>query len=59
MKAVDILQSETVYGDTLRRSIHVLYEAVSTKKENLALRNQIIAMDSRITKLEEILSDKE
>ena len=59
LKVVEILESGTAYGDTLRRSIDDLHDAVSTKKENLALRNQILAMDSRITKLEEISSDKE
>lgn len=52
LKVIEILESGTPYGDSLRGSIEVLHEAVSTKKENLVLHNQMMAMDSRIVRLE-------
>lgn len=58
LKMLEILESGSPYGDTMRGTIDVLHEAVCTKKENLALRNQMMTMDSRVAKLEGILSDK-
>lgn len=55
-KVIEILESGTPYGDSLRGSIDILHEAVITKKENLVLHNQMMAMDSRVVRLEAMLS---
>jgi hypothetical protein len=57
LKAIEILESGTPYGDSLRGSIDVLHEAVRTKKENLVLHNQMMAMGSRVVRLEAMVSD--
>lgn len=58
LKVIEILESGTPYGDSLRGSIDILHEAVITKNENLVLCSQMMTIDSRVTKLEGILFDK-
>ena len=57
-KALEILESDTSYGSNLKGSIELFHEIISTKNENQALRSQMLAMDSRIAKLEKMLSGK-
>lgn len=58
MQVVEILESDTPYSTVLAELVDALHEAVSTKKENLALRNQMKEMDARIANLEKRLADK-
>jgi transcriptional regulator with XRE-family HTH domain len=57
MKVVEILESDTIYRDVLAELIDAFYDAVSTKKDNLKLRNQMKEMESRIVSLEKRLAD--
>ena len=52
IKVVEILESDTTYSDLLAELVDTFHEAVSTKKDKLALRNQMKEMESRITSLE-------
>jgi hypothetical protein len=54
-KAVEILESDSNYSKILGDLIDAFHEAVSMKKDNLALRNQMKEMESRIASLEEKL----
>ena len=54
-KAAEILGSDSNYSKILGNLIDAFHEAVSTKKDNLALRNQMKVMESRIASLEEKL----
>lgn len=58
MKVVEILESDTIYRDVLAELIDAFHEAVSTKNDNLKLRNQMKEMESRIASLENMLADK-
>jgi predicted ribosome quality control (RQC) complex YloA/Tae2 family protein len=58
MKVVEILESATTYSTVLAELVDAFHEAISTKKENLALRNQMKEMEARIASLEKILPDK-
>ncbi len=56
MKVVEILESNTTYSDVLAELIDAFHEAINMKKDNLALRNQMKAMESRIASLEKMLA---
>lgn len=58
MKVVEILESNTIYRDVLAELIDAFYESVSTKNDNMKLRNQMKEMESRIASLEKMLVDK-
>ncbi len=58
MKVVEILESDTSYRDVLAELIDVFHESVSTRKDNLKLRNQMKEMESRIASLEKRLADE-
>jgi hypothetical protein len=58
MKVVEILESDTPYSAVLAELVDALHEAVSTKKENLALRNEMKEMEARIANLGKRLADK-
>jgi len=58
MKVVEILESETKYRDVLAELIDAFHESVSTKNNNLKLRNQMKKMESRIASLEKMLADE-
>ncbi len=55
MKVVEILESDTIYRDVLAELIDAFHESVSTKNDNLKLRNQMKEMESRIASLEKRL----
>lgn len=57
-KVVDILESNTNYCDVLSGMIDAFHEAVSTKNDNLKLRNQMKELETRIAGLEKRLADK-
>lgn len=57
MKVIEILESGTIYCDVLTVLIDAFYAAVSTKKDNLKLQNQMKKMESRIVSLEKRLAD--
>ena len=57
-KTVAILESDTSYRDVLADLIDVFYGAVRATDDNLALRNQMRAMESRIASLEKQLAYK-
>lgn len=60
MKVVAILESDTYYRDALEDLIDAFHESVSTKSDNLKLRNQMKEMEARIASLEKKLaSEKE
>ena len=52
-----MLFRSTIYRDVLAELIDAFYDAVSTKKDNLKLRNQMKEMESRIVSLEKRLAD--
>ena len=58
MKAVEILESDTIYRDVLAELIDAFHESVRTKNDNLNLRNQMKEMESRIASLEKRLADE-
>ena len=58
MKVVEILESDTSYRDVLAELIDAFHESVSTKNENLKLRNQMKEMEARITNLEKRPADE-
>lgn len=53
VRAIEVLGSDTEYADLLAGMIDAFYDTVSTKKENLALKNKLKEMESRIASLEE------
>jgi len=58
MKVVEILESDTIYRDVLAELIDAFHESISTKNDNLKLRNQMKEMESRIASLENKLADE-
>ena len=58
MKVVEILESDTPYSTVLAELVDAFHEAVSTKKDNFALRNQMKEMEARIASLEKMRPDK-
>lgn len=58
VKVIDILESGTGYGDRLADLIDAFHDAIGTKEENLALKNQLRGLESRIGSLEKRLEDE-
>ena len=58
LKVIEILDSGTSDGDLLAGLINAFHEAISTKEENLSLRNRMKKLESRITSLEKRLGDE-
>ncbi len=52
VSVIEVLSSDTGYADLLAGLIDAFHDTVSTKKENLALRNKLKEMESRIASLE-------
>ena len=52
VSVIDVLSSDTGYADLLAGLIDAFHDSVSTKKENLALKNKLKEMESRIASLE-------
>lgn len=52
VSVIDVLSSDTGYADLLAGLIDAFHDTVSTKKENLALKNKLKEMESRIASLE-------
>ncbi len=58
MKVVEILESDTHFSEVLAELIDAFHESISTKNDNLRLRNQMKEMESRIASLEKRLADE-
>ncbi len=58
VKAIELLESGTDYGDLLAGLIDTFHDTISTKKENLALRKKMGNLESRIADLEKRLASK-
>ena len=58
LKIVAILESDSRYGDALSGLVDAFYEAVSVKKENMALQERMKKMEARIAELERLASEK-
>ena len=56
-KTIEVLQESSFHSDRLIGVIDVFHEAVVTNKINLALSNQLVAIESRVTNIEGVLSD--
>lgn len=56
-KAVEILESDTVYRDVLAGLIDTFHEAINTQKMNHALHNEVSEMKQRIAFLEKKLEE--
>lgn len=52
VSVIEVLSSDTGYADLLAGLIDAFHDTVSTKKENLALKNKLKEMESRIVSLE-------
>ncbi len=52
LKVIELLESGTIYGDLLAGLVDAFHETLATKKENLALQNQMKELESRIIRLE-------
>lgn len=52
VSVIEVLSSDTGYADLLAGLIDAFHDSVSTKKENLALKNKLKEMESRIASLE-------
>ena len=57
LKTLEVLQEASAHSDTLIGSINVFHEAVVTNKINLALSNQLVAIESRVANIEGVLAD--
>lgn len=55
VRVIEVLSSGTGYDDLLAGLIDAFHDTVSTKKENLALKNKLREMESRIASLEKRL----
>lgn len=58
VKAIEILESGTTYGELLAGQIDAFHEAIKSKEENLVLRNQTRELESRVDSLEKIMGGK-
>jgi hypothetical protein len=55
-KTLEVLQESSIHSDSLIGAIDVFHEAVVANKINLALSNQLEAIESRVTNIEGMLS---
>ena len=58
LKVVQILESNTVYGDSLSVLIDAYHKAIASDSGNQALANRLKAMEERVKKLEGVLLTK-
>jgi hypothetical protein len=57
LKALEVLQEASTRSDTLIGSIDVFHEAVVMNKQNLALSDRVMTIESRVANIESVLSD--
>ena len=58
LKIVTILESDSRYGDALSGLVDAFHEAVTVKKDNIALQDRMKKMEARIAELERLASEK-
>ena len=56
-KTLEVLQESSAHSDNLIGAIDVFHEAVVMNKINLALSNQLVAIESRVANIEGVLAD--
>ena len=53
LKTIELLESETIYGDHLAGLIDAFHDSLNTKRENQTLQKQMKGLESRVRKLED------